>query len=371
MAAPSASLERLPLELKQGIMKSLSDVRSLLSFIHTCKSLRNAFLGSPGIVSHAVTENEIGQQCLPLALARFKADEAVPTTLAAAMSNDSENVEKNLRDFCNNFVENQCRVMPIMPTWFSLQLALVLSKFHAAVERLTSLCIDEAEIILTAVERRRITKCLYIDEISKLLMRMSAALASYSDSVSHVFWRCFAPWEREQVIVAHGYLLRSACRFFKPGVGYGFLCGYVTELLLNHSLTIFDRLSGRPIGPFQQPRPRGCGPTDVEPDLWYSTLKKPDGTSRRFIDIPSIVAKYHDEDSGPADVWFITHMFRSNGYSGARADYTTWFNSIPEGWWNIYMFLSRDAWDDECPGSLPTSEEMAERSGANTPGEVI
>jgi hypothetical protein len=77
---PKSALEALPIEVKQAIMSTLPDVRSLRSIALTSSSLYHTFRNAEGLITSKVLLNEVEFDVLPEAAAALESSRLKPWT---------------------------------------------------------------------------------------------------------------------------------------------------------------------------------------------------------------------------------------------------------------------------------------------------
>lgn len=203
MASRESVIERLPMELLHSIMKCM-DVNTLGNFMSSSKNIYNSFLVSPGFISHAVIENEIGVDCLPLAAARYVAQHFWTDV---AHDDDSAYEERSIK-FIEENVSLQGLVLMTPPTEFSLDMICDMSFFHADIAKLAEQFIEDSSKPITGLmetypitpaEKLRFYKAFYISELALRVAARNLLKDQEVDRPFAVFWERFAPWECYQV----------------------------------------------------------------------------------------------------------------------------------------------------------------------------
>lgn len=67
--ANKSTLERMPMELRQQLLRSLPDLMSLRSTILTCQSFYQAFINAQVFITTSIVTNQVDSDVLPEAVA--------------------------------------------------------------------------------------------------------------------------------------------------------------------------------------------------------------------------------------------------------------------------------------------------------------
>ncbi|KAI1244770.1 hypothetical protein MGN70_014647 [Eutypa lata] len=217
MASTSAEsyFDKVPLEIFLAIVKEIPDIPSLTNCMGLSKSIRKRLIHDLPSTCRAVITNEIGSDFLPIAVSRFAAEHetsGLPRILAAYKENPTDTlVTAEYEDcairFFEKYLRGQAMNLISPPSGFTLDTAQALSRFHEVVWDLVDRIINKLSPLLpksdslpiTPVERARLCRALYIHELSRLVVPFQHEADGARRGLYKKFWKCFAPWENQQV----------------------------------------------------------------------------------------------------------------------------------------------------------------------------
>ncbi|KAI0599452.1 hypothetical protein F4775DRAFT_600258 [Biscogniauxia sp. FL1348] len=227
------TLITLPREIQSMIFSLVAKPSELRGVALACKSLHAAVIGNRSYISFLMIRRELGEEALPMAMARYAAATA-PWKQPFRRSEWTREMEKTYEDkivaFCEKHIRRQAGQPLLLQKDSTLSMAHNLLAFQSAVAKLSEFyghSISDAEkycagrnadvntvnpvnnvvahIPMTRTERMRVEKALYIIELVRHLFPLSAngamryAARSNKDRIFNRFWRYFAPWENHQV----------------------------------------------------------------------------------------------------------------------------------------------------------------------------
>ncbi|KAI0011921.1 hypothetical protein F4779DRAFT_635521 [Xylariaceae sp. FL0662B] len=210
--ASTGCVENLPVELSQMILSELSDVKTLLSVIHSSPSMRQAFFGYAGPICHGILSQEIDKTIFPIAVALHHAQST--NWIAKVTHLDDAEFTSNVVDFCSTHLKNY-RSATIDPHSINLEMAVKISRFYRRAQDIADVFIrhkSHGKVLtrnLERDERLRLVKSIYIFELARLLVPVRAMNSDGSEDLTAwlAFWRCFAPWEAFGVMVLEDCLM--------------------------------------------------------------------------------------------------------------------------------------------------------------------
>lgn len=198
--------EKFPLELKQALLSSLSDVYSLRSAALCCSSFYHAFLDAEQLITTQVVKNQLDAEVLSEAVIALKSSEQSWTGQGIV-----------------DFVDLHLRSRMAPPTSWTLSEALPLSNLHSNVERFASEFI--AEMLNTSSEfayidapptwpvsrkeTNRVQRTFYRFELYCNLFHDSKVFEA--SEMEGLFFSKFSYWENEQLACVYDYLFRVVC----------------------------------------------------------------------------------------------------------------------------------------------------------------
>lgn len=209
---PSASLGRLPVEIKRLILSELDDFDSLKSATLSGRALHSAF--TSGIASQ-VLSNQIGVQVLPEAVASIEASRLPPKRTAQELS---------------DFLEQHFHAREGKTVSLTVAQATSFAKLDDCVGKLAFMFAKEclarvpvpkpqnpafdslaafSTLTPTATETARIRRALYRFEAFSKVFRKHRTFR-IPDKCLDDFWRRFSNWENEQLACIQDFLYRLA-----------------------------------------------------------------------------------------------------------------------------------------------------------------
>jgi hypothetical protein len=198
-------IEKLHLELKQGLLSALPDVASLSSAALSCPSMYHAFLHAEELITTQVVKNQLNAEVLPEAFIAWESSR--PRTWT--------------RQDVFDFIDNHLRSRTYLPRSWTLSEALPLGKLHCSVERFASEFIAEMLNTSSAFayidapplwpvsknELSRIQRAFCRFEVYCNLFRGTKAFDP--SETEELFFFKFSYWENEQLACVHNHLFRA------------------------------------------------------------------------------------------------------------------------------------------------------------------
>jgi hypothetical protein len=200
-------LQRLPMELKQMILSTLSDVSALKSTALTCSSFYSAFTSAEASITTHVLTNQLGIDILP---------EAIATLESQATSWTDQGVYDFLRKHLRS------RSPPPKHQLWTLSQALQLGILNRCVQTFTEWFVSQAlsqpsgpgkldhvpSYPPSHMEIARIQRAFYRFEMFCNLFRRAVDMDLQNYEKRLMFLRHFSFWENEQLACVHDFLTR-------------------------------------------------------------------------------------------------------------------------------------------------------------------
>ncbi|KAI0508971.1 hypothetical protein F5B22DRAFT_658746 [Xylaria bambusicola] len=227
----SATLCRLPPELKQNIMLATGSLQDILNVAVTCRAMYNALKDREGIITYTILSQEMDPDRLAIAVAHHAAVKApwkYSIDMAAPIPADQTAYLNHVTAFCDLYLSKQATQLLLPIPSFTVPMGLYIENFDTAVENM-ELKIAYEFIPLewpfvnmdspTWAEMNKVARAFYIlDMVLHLFPRSPVTLEEHrgTDPSKHdkpftKFWMCFAPWESEQVEFLAWYINEEIC----------------------------------------------------------------------------------------------------------------------------------------------------------------
>jgi hypothetical protein len=213
---PRSRLEQLPLEAKQAILSSLTDISSLKATALTCSSLYHAFKNAEELIFTEVLINEIDISVLPEALIAHKSETWCKPSLFAA---------ENLQSRQPISSKTRWKIPELLP-------------LCKAAQHVNYFAANFAETALSSKPRitgppsreemNRFKRAFYRFEIyCNMFARIDPPSGLFQPQVhaapAAIFFACFSPWENEQLACVYDYLFS----IIAPGMPSPFIVYHV------------------------------------------------------------------------------------------------------------------------------------------------
>ena len=211
--APNSRFEQLPVETKQAIFSSLTDIASLRAAVLTCSSLYHAFKNAEDLITASVMLNEIDIDVLPEAFIAHASETWTQNTLFAAEHLQSRQpvspkarfkiselihlgkTAQYVNYFAKDFAEKALLEMVI-----AVRMGNQYQKFGDG----------PSSRVASREEMNRIKRALYMFEIHcnicSSLSQSQPVQAQFHGAPAVIFCRRFSPWENEQLASVYDYL---------------------------------------------------------------------------------------------------------------------------------------------------------------------
>ncbi|KAH9890313.1 hypothetical protein F4778DRAFT_753291 [Xylariomycetidae sp. FL2044] len=345
----TSTLERLTTEIQDMIIYQL-DPQSVMNLCLTGPVFRDKILGDENMIVKRVIQQSIGEDLLPLAIARFQAHSArtwLGQTSTRGLQNIREAVQeleediKWLADLCDYYLKGGPMSREIPSVMRRLKTAREVVCFHEAVCYYADSLAKEAARrgnwdrsfdsptpthTPSSSEIARFRKALYIMELSRDMWSLKIHirdphLFKMLRECWHYFWRCFAPWENQQVRCVQEMLQRHLCRAFQPGYVENYVIGPMVRRDIS-SVPRWDLARLRSMEqqyvdatPLEGYMEGGDVPWSLGPTTWYTRGEKlwlnPVSRGKFSPDISHILDSFGETDTGPADAWYHGVLARS------------------------------------------------------------
>jgi hypothetical protein len=217
-------------EIKIRIMEHC-DLPTLVNLVLTSRGMYGVYKGSEGVVTYHLTENTIGHDIFPLAVARYVAANVVwrfPNLRLGKfpMYMTCDQLADQIRRFGNAYLVDQARkcTFPKIACSFAMAKAIIEHKNYVDIWLIPLLSkfiddLPEQNNVLTAAEIRRMERALYIRDILAELLhdewpnwsqqRAFTDIQQAHPHLNEILWSYFTPWEYLQIqVVQREILLR-------------------------------------------------------------------------------------------------------------------------------------------------------------------
>ncbi|KAM5457494.1 hypothetical protein MaudCBS49596_000689 [Microsporum audouinii] len=229
MASPKAhkttGLLAFPVELQQLVLKSATDIPSLLALTQSCHTLQAAFQDTQSSILHRVLQNELSPQLIHEAW--------------VVMGSSRPGIKRDKKftlELITHYFDERGQQKHFQ---WTVQEALAASRFHKIIQFFASDFATRALSIKkdshnasgksniykppSPTERLRFQRALYRFELYCNLFDVdprATRLLFDSEEKYELFWSRLAVWEREQFACAHEYLFRTCIPAYNYFVEY-------------------------------------------------------------------------------------------------------------------------------------------------------
>ncbi|KAI1347768.1 hypothetical protein F5Y01DRAFT_307292 [Xylaria sp. FL0043] len=341
----SRTIESLSVELVCMILSALPDVESLQTAVLSCPLFYSAFRAAETSVTTHVLFSQIDASVLPEAMA------AIESSRLGAFK---ERCKRQRWDAARDFITRNLRKRPIPPDTWLLKRALPLGRLHSCVEELAKQFAEatvsrgpaaRCPLSTTNRERCRIQRALYRFEIyCKLLCEADWERRIYHNQ-DILFFSNFSPWENEQLGCVHDFLVRAVSPAFNEIVEHDIHWGaarvdYAQSMdapRIQYVLSLgLKKLYEITRAETYEDRERILCSGGLPPQLIYFLYEGFRAATRKIVVYDTGVhvrpPYYHDQDSGPADVWRWAHyeeswwdwVYQKNRHNLRKWGYVMW-----------------------------------------------
>ncbi|KAI1077681.1 hypothetical protein F5B20DRAFT_592715 [Whalleya microplaca] len=366
MASPD-HIERLPVELRQMLLKRLPDINSLIATIHASPSMRAAFFSHAGPICYDILSREMDNKNLPIAVALYHAQSANWTTNEIQLS--EAELGNKVVAFCNNHLHNH-RSAVIDPRTITLEMAISISGFHQLAQDIAGSLAgqlywgDKFGFNLNRSEwPPSLVKCVYILELVRLVMPIHIEPVGWQPTWFAPFWRCFAPWEARGVRLFERCMLRTMVKKSRHtcNIDPSYLGDYHAWVIEQREYSIMMRstsLSSAIIhlgmkrfrtyldsptltqefvdstqqlskhAEFRKKRNHIFARADEAQHIWYGLGRG----SKSVTKAAELARQYTGDDTGPRDFWLWSEITNSLGEDSR-------FHELKESWVRTLRFL--------------------------------
>ncbi|KAK8003237.1 FAD-linked oxidoreductase ZEB1 [Apiospora arundinis] len=216
-------VEGLSVELVRLVLSALPDVASLQATVLSCPLFYKVFLGAKVVIIAQVLFHQMDPSILHDAIAAY---ESSRLRLNGIYNEESSSKDK---DGLRSFIDQNIRLRPDMPPFWSLQQVLRVTRLHGLVCEIATKFVNDVAagsplnqtgfISVTHQERCRIERALYRFEIYCNLFRtllgmprgsiVERAVLRQDPEELKIFFTSFPPWEAEQLACIPDFLFKA------------------------------------------------------------------------------------------------------------------------------------------------------------------